>query len=101
MDPGSSTGDDGRDMERGRLGRGLCISRDGLGHMDALDAGERIISLRIASRLDAELARAECWRADAGLRHDGWLSSRGMVRLRRGGRFRVDFGVLCHRVSEW
>lgn len=72
MDPGSSTGrvGDGKDAERGRLGRGLCISAGAdLGHMDALSAGERIMSLTTASRLDAELTRAELWRADAGVRH--------------------------------
>jgi hypothetical protein len=63
MDPGSSTGrvgDAGRDTERGRLGRGLCISGAvDLGHMDALNAGERIMSFTTASKLEAELDRAE------------------------------------------
>jgi hypothetical protein len=59
IDPGSSTGrvgDDGKDRERGRLGSGLCISGADLGHMDA---GERIMSFMTASKLEAELDKAE------------------------------------------
>jgi hypothetical protein len=72
MDPGSSTGSgvDGSDMERGRLGRGLCIGIEAgvLGHSVALAAGERNMSSTMASRLDADLDRAAYWWADAGLR---------------------------------
>lgn len=70
MDPGSSkagSAGDGSDTERGRLGRGLCISAD-LGHRVALRAGDRSMSLTTASKLDAELTRAALWRADAGLK---------------------------------
>jgi len=56
IDPGSSTGGsgvDGIEMDRGRLGRGLCISAD-RGHRPALRAGERSMSLTTASKLEAE-----------------------------------------------
>jgi hypothetical protein len=70
MEPGSSTGSgvDGRDMERGRLGRGLCIEADVLMHKVALGAGERSMSSTTASRLDADLDSLAYWWADAGLR---------------------------------
>lgn len=60
MDPGSSAGRsgvDGRDTERGRLGRGLCMEAD-LGQAVALNAGERKMSLTAANKLEAELTRA-------------------------------------------
>jgi len=93
MDPGSSAGKsgvDGKERERGRPGRGLCIEAD-IGRPAAHGAGERSKSLNTACRLDAALVRATLYEADRGLRQNCLLSV--VTILRSDGRPRPDFGV--------
>ena len=93
MDPGSSAGKsgvDGREIERGRPGRGLCIDAD-FGRAAAHGAGERSRSLKTACRLDAAPARVTLYEADRGLRHDCLFSV--VTILRSDGRLRSLVGV--------
>jgi hypothetical protein len=64
IDPGSSTGVDGTETERGRLGRGLCV--EALVHAPAPGAGDRSKSLKTACRLDAACTRAVLYGAGGG-----------------------------------
>jgi hypothetical protein len=57
MEPGSSAGRsavDGKEAERGRSGRGLCMEA-GLGNVAEHGAGERKMSLSAACRVEAAL----------------------------------------------
>jgi hypothetical protein len=95
IDPGSSAGRsgvDGREIDRGRPGRGLCIEADS-GRSIAHGAGERSKSLNTACRLDAALVRAKLYDADRGLRQNCLLSV--VTILRSDGRPCPDFGVTC------
>jgi hypothetical protein len=70
-----------------------------LGQAEALSAGERSISLKIAIRLDVELVRAALRGEDRGVDVNCWWSGGTMVRFE--GRFRSAFWVFLQQVSEY
>lgn len=93
-EPGNSAGSsgvDGAQIERGRLGRGFCKDTD-LAQTAALGTGDRSISLKTDCRLDAALTRAALYWAETGLRVNWSLS--GSTILRFDGRRRSMFGVV-------
>jgi hypothetical protein len=59
------SGVEGSDAERGLVGSVLCTDAD-LGQ-PTLDAGERSMSLNMATRLDAELTRRALYGEDRGV----------------------------------
>ena len=94
MDPGNSAGSsgvDGAEIERGRLGRGFCRDTAPM-QAAAPGAGERSISLNAACRLDAALPRAALYGVDTGLKANCLLS--GVMILRLDGRGRSAFAMI-------
>lgn len=90
IDPGSSTGVGGSEIDRGRPGRGLYIEAV-WGCSSTHGAGERSKSLKTACRLVAALVSAKLYDADRGLKQNCLLSD--VMILMSDGRRRLDFGV--------